>query len=312
MKAPIVYFVIPCYNESDCLQETKHRLEQKLSELVRKKEISEKSKVVFIDDGSKDDTWEQIEQSDKRVVGIKLSRNCGHQNALMAGLLYAKDYCDAAISMDADLQDSIEAIDAFIAKFKAGAEVIYGVRSSRKTDSFFKRNTALAFYRLMNFLGTNTVYNHADYRLLSQRALEELANYREINLFLRGIIPTLGFNTATVEYERAERFAGESKYPLRKMLNFAVDGITSFSIKPIRLVFLCGVSTVFVALALLCGLIIAMTIFKYVVFGWLFVLDAVLGLGGVQLIALGIIGEYVGKTYIEVKARPRFIIEKIK
>ena len=312
MKAPIIYFVIPCYNESDCLQETKHRLEQKLSELVRKKEISEKSKVVFIDDGSKDDTWEQIEQSDKRVVGIKLSRNCGHQNALMAGLLYAKDYCDAAISMDADLQDSIEAIDAFITKFKAGAEVIYGVRSSRKTDSFFKRNTALAFYRLMNFLGTNTVYNHADYRLLSQRALEELANYREINLFLRGIIPTLGFNTATVEYERAERFAGESKYPLRKMLNFAVDGITSFSIKPIRLVFLCGVSTVFVALVLLCGLIIAITIFKYVVFGWLFVLDAVLGLGGVQLIALGIIGEYVGKTYIEVKARPRFIIEKIK
>ncbi len=311
MNSPTVYFVIPCYNEEECLKETTKRLKTKISDLIKNKIISTDSKIVYIDDGSKDKTWAIIEKFDNQIIGLKLSKNEGHQNALLAGLLYAKDHCDVAISMDADLQDDIDAVDKFIEKYNDGCDIVYGVRSERKKDSFFKRNTALLFYKIMNRFGTNTVYNHADYRLMSKRALEELENYKEVNLFLRGIVPLLGFKTDIVKYKRAERFAGESKYPLRKMINFAVNGITSFSIKPIRMIFSIGLITSFVALAILIYAII-IKIIGNAVSGWTFTICSIWLLGGLQMIALGIIGEYIGKTYQEVKARPRFIIEKIK
>lgn len=311
MKTPIIYFVIPCYNEEECLYETNKRLKEKIAELITSKSINTKSKIVYIDDGSKDRTWEIIENLDDKTIGIKLSRNQGHQNALLAGLMYSKDYCDAAISMDADLQDDINAIDQFINKFKSGAEIVYGVRSERKKDSFFKKSTALLFYKLMNKLGTNTVYNHADYRLMSKRALEELSSFQEVNLFLRGIVPIIGLKTDTVKYTRTERFAGKSKYPFKKMVAFAVDGITSFSIKPIHLIFLLGIIVSLISFIIMCYAFIV-KIIGQTVSGWTFTICSIWLLGGIQMIALGIIGEYIGKTYSEVKHRPRYIIERIK
>lgn len=306
-----VYFVIPCFNEAECLMETTRRLRKKMNALIKAKRISGKSRIVYIDDGSNDGTWDIIERLGDSVVGIKLSRNYGHQNALLAGLNYAKDLCDAAISMDADLQDDIEVIDKFIEKFGNGFEVVYGVRGERKNDSWFKRNSALAFYRLMNKLGVKTVYNHADYRLMSKRALEELSNYEEVNLFLRGIVPLIGLKTDVVEYERAERFAGRSKYPLKKMMNFALDGITSFSIKPIRLVFFLGLTVSVISFFVLIYALIIKLIGS-AVSGWTFTICSIWLLGGLQMIALGVIGEYIGKIYFEVKRRPRYTVEKIK
>lgn len=306
----IIYFVIPCYNEEPCLTETTKRLKNKITKLIKSKTISPKSKIVFIDDGSKDKTWNIIKSLGKDIVGIKLSKNQGHQNALLAGLLYSKDYCDAAISMDADLQDDINAIDDFINEYKNGAEIVYGVRSERKKDSFFKRNTALLFYKIMNKFGANTVYNHADYRLMSKRALNELSNFKEVNLFLRGLVPLIGLKTATVKYSRANRFAGESKYPLKKMINFAIDGITSFSTKPIRLIFLFGLVISIVSFTGLIYFFVA-KLLEPTISSWTIIVLSLWLLGGIQIIALGIIGEYVGKTYAEVKSRPRYIIEEI-
>ncbi len=311
MKAPIIYFVLPCYNEEECIKETTLRIKSKMNTLVKTKSISTKSKIVYIDDGSKDKTWSIIESLDSQVIGLKLSKNQGHQNALLAGLIYSKDFCDAAISMDADLQDDIEVIDQFIEEFKQGAEIVYGVRSERKKDSFFKRNTALIFYKLMNKFGANTIYNHADYRLMSKRALIELSNFREINLFLRGIVPLIGLKTSKVAYSRAERFAGKSKYPLKKMVNFALNGITSFSVKPIRLIFLSGFIVSIISLIILIYAIVV-KVLGQAISGWTFTICSIWLLGGIQMIALGTIGEYIGKIYSEVKNRPRYIIEKIK
>lgn len=307
----IVYFIIPCYNEEQCLKETTKRLKAKISKLIEEKIISSKSRIVYIDDGSDDKTWEIIKSFDQCVIGIKLSRNQGHQNALLAGLMYAKGKCDAAISMDADLQDDIDAIDKFIKKFNNGAEIIYGVRSERKKDSFFKRTTALTFYKLMNAFGANTIYNHADYRLMSNRALEELSRFNEVNLFLRGIVPLIGLKTDTVEYKRTERFAGKSKYPLKKMVNFALDGITSFSVKPIRTIFFLGLTVSIVSFIILIYAIVVKLIGN-AISGWTFTICSIWLLGGIQMIALGTIGEYIGKIYSEVKARPHYIIEEIK
>lgn len=308
----ILYIVVPCYNEEPVIRETAKRLASKLNDLIKAKQVDAKSRVIFVDDGSTDTTWHIIEklcESKSIFGGIKLSRNRGHQNALIAGLMSVRSEADVVISMDADLQDDIDAIDKMLEEYRAGAEIVYGVRSSRKTDSFFKRTTALAFYRLMSNMGVDSVYNHADYRLMSSRALNELANFGEINLFLRGIVPLLGFKTALVEYERAERFAGESKYPLRKMLNFAIDGITSFSIKPLRLVTSLGLGVSLISLlVMLYSLVVKL--FGQAVDGWTFTIISVWFIGGVQMLSLGVVGEYVGKIYSEVKARPRYIIEK--
>lgn len=307
-----LYLVIPCYNEEEVLMETSKRLLAKASDLINKGVISEKSKIVFVDDGSKDKTWQIIESLHKEnelISGIKLSRNRGHQNALLAGLMTAKEHADMVISLDADLQDDIDAIDKFIEEYYKGNDVVYGVRSSRETDTFFKRNTAMGFYKFMTALGVDIVNNHADYRLMSKRALEGLASYREINLFLRGIVPLIGYKSSVVTYERAERFAGESKYPLKKMLAFAFDGITSFSIKPIRLITSIGFIIFLLSLVTLAYSLIA----KFTgntVSGWTSIVSSIWLLGGVQLLALGIIGEYIGKIYTEVKDRPRYIIDK--
>lgn len=311
MKKAILYIVVPCYNEEACLNETTKRLTKKLVSLVDAKKISSESRVVYVDDGSKDKTWDLIQGFGKPVIGVKLAHNRGHQNALLAGLMYAKDHADVAISMDADLQDDIEVIDQFLEKFqKDGCEIVYGVRSKRKTDTAFKRNTALLFYKMMAALGVETVYNSADYRLMSRRALEELSKYEEVNLFLRGIVPTIGLKTATVEYVREERFAGESKYPLKKMLNFAWDGVTSFSVKPIRAVLTLGIIIFVISLLVLIYALI-MNLAGQTVSGWTFIICSIWLLGGVQMASIGLIGEYIGKTYAETKRRPRFIIEKV-
>ena len=239
-----IYLVVPCYNEEEVLRETASRLKDKMQVLISNKVISEKSRITFVDDGSKDKTWsiiEELNSNDKIFSGVKLSRNRGHQNALLAGLMTVKDYCDAAISLDADLQDDINVIDKFIEKFNYGCDVVYGVRSERKTDTVFKRTTAQGFYKIMKALGVDIVYNHADYRLMSKRALDSLEEFKEVNLFLRGIVPLIGYKSDVVLYERNERFAGESKYPLKKMLSFAFEGITSFSVKPIRLILAVGI-----------------------------------------------------------------------
>lgn len=312
-KTTILYIVIPCYNESECLSQTTNLLLQKIRKLKSGGEISTKSRIVYIDDGSKDDTWDIIKKysdSNSEIIGLKLSRNSGHQNALLAGLMYAKEYATAVISMDADLQDDINAIDQMLEKHHNGYEIIYGVRSERKTDSFFKRHTAQSFYKIMNFLGVNLVYNAADYRLMSKRALNELANYSETNLFLRGIVPLIGLKWTTVEYKRNKRFAGESKYPLKKMLNFAWDGITSFSIKPLRFVLVLGVLVFFVSIIILIYILI-----RYLsgatIDGWAFLSCSIWIVGGLQMICVGLIGEYVGKIYAETKQRPKYFIEEI-
>lgn len=309
-----VYFVVPCYNEEEVLKETSKRLNEKMQQLIDAKKVKDDSKIVFVDDGSRDKTYEiisDLHESNNRFCGIKLSRNQGHQNALLAGLMTVKDKCDAAISLDADLQDDIDVIDEFVDKFNDGCDIVYGVRSSRKTDSAFKRGTAQFFYKLMLFLGVDVVYNHADYRLMSSRALDALSDFKEVNLFLRGIVPLVGFKSDTVSYERHERFAGTSKYPFKKMLAFAVDGITSFSVKPIRMVFSLGVIIFIVSIAVLIYSLIRWMC-GATVQGWTTTVISIWALGGLQLLSLGVVGEYIGKIYKEVKARPKFIIEETK
>ncbi|WP_342985693.1 glycosyltransferase family 2 protein [Clostridium saudiense] len=307
-----IYLVIPCYNEEEVLFETSKRLKEKFNYLIDRKVISEKSRIAFVDDGSKDNTWsiiEKLNKEDNIFSGIKLSRNRGHQNALLAGLMTVKDHCDAVISLDADLQDDINVIDKFIEKFYEGCDVVYGVRSERKTDTIFKRTTAQAFYKMMKTLGVDIVYNHADYRLMSKRALDALADFKEVNLFLRGIVPLIGYKSDIVLYERNERFAGESKYPLKKMLSFAFEGITSFSVKPIRLILTVGIIMFISSLIALLYFLVLWAIGRTVQ-GWTTVVASIWMLGGIQLLCLGIIGEYIGKIYIESKARPKFIIDK--
>ena len=311
---PILYLVIPCYNEEEVLPETTRRLKEKFSVLTSTGRISELSRILLVDDGSKDHTWPMISalaKEDCRFGGVKLSRNRGHQNALLAGLMTAKGQCDCCISMDADLQDDIGAIDQMLDAFSEGYEVVYGVRSSRESDTFFKRSTAQGFYKFMKLMGVDIVYNHADYRLLSGRALEGLGQFREINLFLRGIVPLIGYKSTTVTYVRSERFAGESKYPLKKMLAFAFDGITSFSVKPIRWVtglgFLLFIASIIAVLYSLVVKLLGQT-----VAGWTATMISIWMIGGIQLLSLGVIGEYIGKIYTEVKDRPRFIIEAVE
>lgn len=308
-----LYIVVPCYNEEAVLPETSARLKDKLTRMYAAGLISAESRVLFVDDGSGDGTWELIRQfheADPLFCGVKLSRNRGHQNALLAGLMTAKDCADAVVSMDADLQDDIEVLDEFIRHFDEGCDIVYGVRSARKNDTVFKRNTAALFYKLMRGMGVDLVGNHADYRLMSRRALNELANFRETNLFLRGIVPLIGFKTATVPYERHERFAGQSKYPLKKMLSFAAEGITSFSIKPIQFITTIGFTIFLVSIVMLIYFFIVYLENK-TVHGWTTIVLSMWAIGGLQLLAVGVIGEYIGKIYLETKARPKYIIEKL-
>ena len=300
--------VVPCYNEEAVLCITAEKIKGYLAELTQKGKISADSRVVFVDDGSRDNTWKLISglSAGSLFDGIKLSRNCGHQNALLAGLLTVKDNFDAVISMDADLQDDIGAIEKMVDAYKDGADIVYGVRSSRKKDSFFKRTSAALFYRLM---GTRTVNNHADYRLMSRRALDALSNFGEVNLFLRGIVPMIGLPTATVYYERGERAAGESKYPLKKMISFAFEGITSLSIKPIEIIIKLGLLLSVIGI----GIIIYSIVQHFLDntnAGWTSIIASIWMLGGLQLVAIGVIGKYIGKIYLETKHRPRYIIEK--
>ena len=308
----VLYVVIPCYNEEEVLNETAKQIDKKLKSLIKANKISKKSKVMFVNDGSKDKTWEKIlnlHETNSLFTGICLSRNKGHQNALLAGLLTAKNYADVVISMDADLQDDINAIDEMIDKYLAGCDVVYGVRSSRKKDSWFKRFTAETFYKIMKFLGVNIVFNHADYRLTSKRVLEALDGYEEVNLFLRGIFPLIGYTSDVVYYERNKRFAGESKYPLKKMLHFAWDGITSFSVKPIRLILNLGI-LIFIISLLVTIYCIVVKLVGYTVDGWTFLACSIWLVGGVQMLSLGIVGEYIGKIYSETKKRPRYHIAR--
>lgn len=308
-----LYVVVPCYNEEEVLPETASRLKAKMQSLMEAGKISKDSRVLFVNDGSKDRTWEliaRLHEEDPLFGGVNLSRNRGHQNALLAGLMTAKERADMAVSMDADLQDDINAIDEMVDKFLDGCDIVYGVRSKRKTDTFFKRFTAEAFYRLMSALGANTVFNHADYRLMSRRALEGLAQFKEVNLFLRGIVPMIGYRTDCVYYERSERFAGESKYPLRKMLSFAMEGITSLSVKPIRMITALGFIVFFISIIMLIYVLIRFFTGGTIV-GWSSVITSVWAIGGLLLLSIGVIGEYIGKIYLETKARPRFIIQDV-
>ena len=309
----ILYIVVPCYNEEAVLPETSRRLREKLETLAAMGKISPQSRVLFVNDGSKDRTWEIIRALHEECPlfsGVDLTRNRGHQNALLAGLMTAKDRCDMAISMDADLQDDVDAVDAMVDKFQEGCDIVYGVRSSRAKDTFFKRFTAEGFYRLMSLMGAETVFNHADYRLMSRRALEGLAQFREVNLFLRGIVPMVGYPSAVVEYERGERFAGESKYPLKKMLSFAMEGITSLSTKPIRYITLLGFLIFLVSIVMLATFIVKWAL-GMTVAGWASVICSVWAIGGLILLSLGVIGEYIGKIYLETKQRPRFLIRTV-
>ena len=306
-----LFCVIPCYNEQEVLPETSKRLEAKLKDLIAAGKISDDSRILFVNDGSKDNTWNMIKdlhEKNEIFQGINLSKNMGHQNALLAGLMTAKDLCDAAISLDADLQDDINAIDEMVDKFNNGCDIVYGVRSKRATDTFFKKFTAESFYKLINSMGGNTVYNHADYRLMSRRALMALSEFGEVNLFLRGIVPMVGFNTDVVYYERAERFAGESKYPLKKMLSFAIEGITSLSTKPIKLITGLGFFIFFISIVVLIYSLVRYFT-GHTIPGWTTTVLSVWAIGGLIMISLGVIGEYVGKIYLETKNRPRFIIE---
>lgn len=312
MNKNILYVVVPCYNEEEVIDETVKRLTIKMKSLIDNKMISNKSKVLFVNDGSKDKTWDKIlkiNSLDNMFSGICLSRNKGHQNALLAGLMEARKYADIVISMDADLQDDIDAMDKMIAEYNKGNDIVYGVRSSRKKDTFFKKNTAQCFYKFMDKMGVEIVYNHADYRLTSKRVLNNLNDFNEVNLFLRGMFPLIGYKSSKVYYERHERFAGKSKYPLKKMLNFAWDGITSFSVKPIRLILKLGI--------LIFAISLVMTIYSLIVKlmgdtvpGWAFLACSIWMIAGVEMLSLGIIGEYIGKVYSEVKQRPRYIIER--
>ena len=307
-----LFVVIPCYNEEEVLKETTKRLKTKFNSLIKNKIISNDSRVMYVNDGSKDNTWnliKEISEKEELFTGITLSRNRGHQNALVAGLLTAKEYADVVISMDADLQDDINAIDEMLVKYNDGCDIVYGVRSARKKDTFFKRFTAEGFYKFMGLMGVDIVYNHADYRLTSKRVLDEFQNYREVNLFLRGIFPLIGFKSDIVYYERAERFAGESKYPLKKMLNFAWDGITSFSVKPLRMIATLGFIILFISLVIMIYSLVR-KVMGNTVDGWTFLNISIWFIGGLQMLSLGIIGEYIGKMYNETKARPRFIVSE--
>lgn len=302
--------VVPCFNEQEVLLETARRLGDLIDRLEALGLSSDLSQVYFVDDGSRDRTWElicQIASGDARMRGIKLSRNRGHQNALLAGLFNAEG--DVVISVDADLQDDLSVIEDMLQKYRSGAEIVYGVRKSRATDSFFKRATAEGYYKLLKWMGVDVVFNHADYRLLSRRVIDSLADYSEVNLFLRGIVPQIGFRSATVTYDRAERYAGESKYPVRKMLAFAMDGITSFSVVPLRLLAGLGILFCFLSLLMVAWVVYGQVVLKTTIPGWASSVIPIYFLGGVQLLGLGILGEYIAKIYLETKRRPRFVIE---
>ena len=312
VKAPRLYIVIPCYREEEALPKTAERLDALYADLIQKGLIAADSRITLVDDGSKDDTWgviSRLHERDAKYEGVKLAHNAGHQNALWAGMMTVKDQCDCLISMDADLQDDVGAVYGFLEAYQNGADVVYGVRSSREKDTAFKRLTAEGFYKFMGAMGADVVYNHADYRLLSRRAVEALSQFGEVNLFLRGMVPLLGFKTEKVYYERGERVAGESKYPLKKMLKFAMEGILSFSVKPITWITTFGV--LFVILGIIMGIytLVSLAVGR-VVSGWASLMISIWFIGGVQLIALGIIGQYIGKIYLETKRRPRFILEQ--
>ncbi|MCI1727580.1 MAG: glycosyltransferase [Lachnospiraceae bacterium] len=313
MKNPILYYVIPCYNEEEVLPETSKRLLEKYNQLTAKGVISPESRILFVNDGSSDRTWEMIRKLHEMspvFSGLCLSRNRGHQNALLAGLMTAKDYCDVSISMDADLQDDIEASDQMLEKFEEeDCDIVYGVRSSREKDTAFKRGSAMFFYRLMEHFGASTVSNHADYRLMSRRALIGLSQFREVNLFLRGLVPMIGYKSDKVYYERGERFAGKSKYPLRKMIDFAFEGITSLSVKPIRMITNLGLLVFLVSIVFLIWGIVQ-HLRGVTVPGWSSLIVSIWAIGGLVLLSIGVVGEYIGKIYLETKGRPRFIIEE--
>ena len=312
MKTPILYIVIPCYNEEKVLPITSTMFLDKITELVKLNKISDDSRIMFVNDGSKDKTWEIICDSankDEHYIGISQSRNRGHQNAVLAGLMEAKDQCDITISIDCDGQDDINAMNKMVDEYLDGCEVVYGVRSKRDTDTFFKRFTAEGFYHLMNWMGAEVVFNHADYRLISSRVLQEFANFKEVNIFLRGMIPLVGFKSTRVYYERHERIAGESHYPLKKMLALAFDGITSLSVKPIRMITGLGLLVTIISFLLIIWAVVG-KIQGSTVSGWSSMISIVCFLGGVQLLSLGVIGEYIGKIYMETKARPRYIISE--
>lgn len=309
---PVLYCVVPCYNEEAVLNETARVLIDKLNRLQGEGLAAEDSKIMFVDDGSKDKTWEiicSLHAQNPHIVGLKLAHNAGHQNALLAGLMTAKDEADIVISLDADLQDDVEVLDSFIKAYQQGNDIVYGVRSKRDKDSWFKRSTARWFYRVMRWAGADIIVDHADYRLMSRRALNALAEFKEVNLFLRGMVPLLGFKHTQVKYERHERFAGETKYPLRRMLLFSVEGISSFSVQPIRMITVLGLLMFGLSFLFLIYLVSG-KIWGHTVPGWTAVMCSVWMLGGLQLFALGIIGEYIGKIYKETKARPRYIIEE--
>lgn len=310
--ADILYIVIPCFNEEEVLTETTKRLTEKMRKMMESGKIADSSRILYVDDGSTDSTWHLIDRlymDNGLVTGIKLSRNKGHQNALLAGLFEAADHADMIVSMDSDLQDDIDVLDSFVDEYYNGSEIVYGVRKSRKKDSWFKRTTAVAFYKLMRAMGVEIVYNHADYRLMSKRAVDELKNYKEVNLFLRGIIPLIGFETSTVEYDRGERFAGKSKYSLKKMIYFAIDGITSTSVRPIRMITMFGLLCILFSIVYGIYVIIGHAS-GGTVQGWTTSVLLTCFFGGAQIMCTGIVGEYVGKIYLETKARPRFIIEE--
>ncbi|WP_322175025.1 glycosyltransferase family 2 protein [Acutalibacter caecimuris] len=309
---PTVYLVIPCYNEEEVLPETVRRLTDKLEAMGRAGLANGHSRMLLVDDGSRDKTWEIITRlngENPYVEGIKLAHNRGHQNALLCGLMTAMPRCDCAISLDADLQDDVDALDQFVAKFKEGCDVVYGVRNKRETDTWFKRTTAEGFYKVMKALGVDVVFNHADYRLMSRRALEGLSEYREVNLFLRGMVPLIGYRSDYVYYDRHERFAGESKYPLKKMISFALDGISSFSVKPLKLISNFGI---LVSVLSVLGLLYALISYfmGLAVSGWTAIVCSIWLLGGLQMLCLGVVGGYIGKIYSEVKARPRYRVEQ--
>lgn len=309
---PKLCIIIPCFNEEQVLLKTAPKFLKQLTHLITDKKIASTSKIMFVDDGSSDQTWsiiEDLSKQDSHFIGIAQSRNRGHQNAVLAGLMEAKDFCDITISIDCDGQDDISAMEAMVDEYKNGSDIVYGVRSSRKTDKFFKRFTAQAFYKLLNFMGVDIVYNHADYRLVSSRALQEFANFKEVNLFLRGMFPLVGFKTSKVYYERNRRLAGESHYPLNKMLSLALNGITSLSIKPIRMIFWIGL---LVALLSLCGIIWSLIAFLSgkSISGWASLVVLICFFGGIQILCIGVVGEYIGKIYLETKARPRYIISR--
>lgn len=308
-----LYLVVPCYNEQEVLDETSRQLNQKMKHLIAEGKISENSRILFVNDGSKDQTWiiiRRLHEEYRLVSGLNLSRNRGHQNAVFAGLMYAKEHADAVISLDADLQDDVDAIDEMVEKYYAGNDVVYGVRSSRKKDTFFKKTTAEGFYKIMKWMGVDIVFNHADYRLMSKRVLDQLEDYKEVHLFLRGMIPLIGYPSDTVYYERHERFAGESKYPLKKMLAFAFDGISSFSVKPIRFIVWLGFVVFFVSILMLAYSVIQF-ILGDTVPGWSSLIVSIWALGGLQLLAIGVVGEYIGKVYMETKGRPKYAIQDV-